>query len=115
ARAREMTAIDRETTSREPQRIAFGRDTVARRSVRTAFRAARRAFWNERIARHGNRPPPGTTASGGEHELCGPIYPRVRGGVGEVLTPRLLFVPERVVLTPWPPLPSGEGELKEGV
>src|SRR6266550_4992150 len=67
ARGRARTAIDRETTARERQRTACGRDTLARGNVRTAFRAARRAFWNERIARHERCPARRTAAFVREH------------------------------------------------
>ena len=84
-----------ENASRDPEsalRVEMCGQRFARYDVRFGMSALRGAGV---VLRGGQR---GARAS---HESCGPIYPRVRGASERmVLTPRLLFVPERVVLTP---------------
>src|SRR5207247_10058990 len=90
------TAIAQETTARERERIACGRDTVARGNVRTAFRVARRAFWNERIARRGGCPARRTARCARQPRIWWSDLSKSPRGIGEDGPhPWPLSVPER--------------------
>src|SRR6266540_1828544 len=97
------TAIDVARAAIEFQRTATDRARAPCRNVWTAIVAQRLAFWRARVARRAKRPARRTAARKSEPRN---VWPDLSNGARA----------ERVVLTPWPPLLSGEGEpRKEGV